>query len=232
MTLLRKILLFALFKPLIASCLIALLLMPCVFAEAISNYQQKSQFQQALEKINSLSADELEIDSVPFCRSYTCREIVNIKITSEDWQQATQLLNKKPRTAFMERALLAEIYSRLEVIASRAANTQYDIGGTFKVEKMPRVDSAQLDCVDESFNMFVFLNLLNNDGKLYWHKVGNIVHRGWLFDLDYPHTALTLVDKNTQEQYVIDSWFHDSGRPPELVSLHVWKSGWVPEGFN
>lgn len=206
-------------------------LMSHVSADSPSSYQQMSQFQLALQQIHSLPKDSLTLSSIPFCRQYTCNEIINIEISEQDWLQATQLLNEKPYSARMERALLTEVYSRMEVLLGRMARTQYDIGGTFKVEMLPRANSIQLDCIDEAFNMYVFLNLLNNEGKLYWHEVGNIVHRGWLLDLNYPHTALTVIDKNTQEQFVIDAWFHDNGRPPELISLQQWKSGWTPADF-
>ncbi len=229
---LRKILLYILINKVLVSALILLLSVNIVFAEAQSNHQQKSQFQLAIEKIYSLSTDSLSLNSIPFCRQYTCQEIINIAIPKMEWLQATQLLNEKPRSASLERALLTEVFSRMEVILGRIARTQYDIGGTFRVDKMPQVNSIQLDCVDEAFNMYVFFNLLNNEGRLYWHEVGNIVHRGWLFDMNYPHTALTVIDKNTREQFVIDSWFHDNGRPPELLSLQRWKSGWTPADFR
>ena len=101
----------------------------------------------------------------------------------------------------------------------------------FKVDAEPQVYSEQLDCVDEAFNMHMYLHLLNNEGKLHWHRIGEIVHRGWLLDLSYPHTALTIIETSNGAQFVVDSWFHDSGRPPEILSLQQWKSGWTPPDF-
>ncbi|MFK7794371.1 MAG: hypothetical protein AB8B89_03405 [Gammaproteobacteria bacterium] len=155
-----------------------------------------------------------------------------MSIPELEWNEATSVLIKKPLFAKMERAILSEVVSRIEVLMGRVTNTQYDIGGTFRAKTLENINSVQLDCVDEAFNMYVFLNLLNNQHKLHWHNVSEIVHRGWLLDGLYPHTALSIVELETSDRFVIDSWFHDNGRPPELVPLQVWKAGWTPEDFR
>ena len=194
--------------------------------------QQKSPYQKAIETLQQIPVESLNIESVPFCMRYTCREMKSIQLPAPAWQQATDLLSTQPASAKMERAILTEVISHIEVLVGRLTNTQYDIGGTFRADTMPKVQSTQLDCVDEAFNMHSFLHLLNNEGKLYWHNVGGLVHRGWLIDLSYPHTALSIIEKDTGEQFVIDSWFHDNGRPPEVIALPQWKAGWTPENFK
>lgn len=202
-----------------------------VCAENVQGLSQPTQFQKAIEYLHQYPLESLELNAVPFCYHYTCRVIESIQIPAEAWAQATQVLAVPAKSAPLERALLAEAISRIEVLVGRITATQYDVGGTFKVDAKPRVDSAQLDCVDEAFNMHMYLHLLNKDGKLHWHRIGDLVHRGWLLDLDYPHTALAIVQNDTNERFVIDSWFHDNGRPPEVVSLQQWKAGWTPANF-
>ena len=189
---------------------------------------QATQYQKAINKFHSLDVSALQLNKIPYCLNHTCREETHISFNSSDWADMTNVLSQDPGSARMERAYLAEIVSRFEVYSSRLANTQYDIGMTFKVQKVPVVNSTQLDCVDEAFNMYVLLNLLKNDGKLRWHSVGKLVHRGWLFDLSYPHTAMSIIEKDSLDVIVIDSWFHDNGRPPELVTYEKWKAGWTP----
>ena len=212
------------------ACLIAT---SCAYVNAsdVRSVVQPTQFQKAIEYLHQYPVKSLAIDAVPFCYRYTCREIATINIPKRDWDRATQALVVQPSSAQMERALLSEVISRIEVMVARITATQYDIGGTFKVDAEPQVHSAQLDCVDEAFNMHMYLHLLNNEGKLHWHRIGEVVHRGWLLDLSYPHTALTIVEKSSGAQFVVDSWFHDSGRPPEILSLQQWKSGWTPPDF-
>ena len=45
----------------------------------------------------------------------------------------------------------------------------------------------------------------------------------------YPHTAVLLKDKTSNEEFIIDSWFHDNGKPAEVILLKKWKRGWKPE---
>ena len=201
-------------------------------AEVDHPAQDQGQYQKAIEALHNLSPETIKLAAAPFCFGYTCKEIESIEIPQAEWAQATRLLNDKPVSAKMERALLVETVSYIEVLVGRITHTQYDIGGTFRAKKLPQVNSVQLDCVDETFNMYVYLSLLNNQGKLYWHRVGEVVHRGWLLDLLYPHTALSIVELGTTDQYVIDPWFHDNGRPPELVSLQNWLQGWTPDNFR
>lgn len=205
-----------------------------MLVEAASKYdmQQPSQYQRAIETLQSYPVETLTVAAVPFCLGYTCREIKSVQIPNATWEHVTSKLNSVASSAQMERALLSEVLSHIEVLMGRLTNTQYDIGGTFKVDSMPQVYSAQLDCVDEAFNMFMFLHILNNEGKLHWHTIGDIVHRGWLIDFSYPHTALSVVENNSGKEFVIDSWFHDGGRPPEVIPLQLWKKGWIPEDFK
>lgn len=200
-------------------------------ADNTQNVAQSTQFQKAIEYLHQYPFESLSLAAVPFCYRYTCRVRETIQIPEADWVRATQILSVRPESAQMERALLSEVVSRIEILVARITATQYDIGGTFKVDAMPEVHSAQLDCVDEASNMHMYLHLLNNTHKLHWHRVGELVHRGWLLDFSYPHTALTIVENASNEHYVIDSWFHDSGRPPEVISLQQWKSGWTPADF-
>ena len=149
-------------------------------AENVRGLPQQTQFQNAIEYLHQYPLESLELNAVPFCYHYTCKVIESIQIPAEAWARATQVLAVPANSAPLERALLAEAISRIEVLVGRITATQYDVGGTFKVDAKPRVDSAQLDCVDEAFNMHMYLHLLNKDGKLHWHRIGKLVHRGWL----------------------------------------------------
>jgi|TARA_B110000240_G_C13201155_1_gene326246 hypothetical protein len=94
-----------------------------------------------------------------------------------------------PRSAQMERAILAEVVSRIERLMGRLTNTQYDIGGTFRVKSLGKLYSLQLDCVDEAFNSDVYLDLLNIEGQIHWYTISEVVHWGWLVDSSYPYST-------------------------------------------
>ena len=193
---------------------------------------QKSQYQIAINMLSNVPVETLDMQSIPFCIRYTCRELISVEIPQSKWNAITEVLINKPKSARMERAILSEVVSQIEILMGRVTNTQYDLGGTFRAKSAKKLNSTQLDCVDEAFNMNVYLNLLNNQGKLHWHRVSDVVHRGWLFDLAYPHTALSIAELNSGDRFVIDSWFHDNGRPPEVLPLSIWKAGWTPSDFR
>lgn len=189
-----------------------------------------SLFKQALRLKQLYPAEQLTIQEFPLCLQYTCNQLQLISIGTEDWRQLVTPLEKVPANAAMERAMLAEVISRIEIYIGRVIGTSYDLGGTFPAKKKgAKVRSLQLDCIDEAFNMYVYMSLLRNDDKLRWHNLGELVHRGWLLDGKYPHTAYTLREKGSSQRYVVDSWFLDAGRPPVVLPVDIWESGWVPE---
>ena len=36
-----------------------------------------------------------------------------------------------------------------------------------------------------------------------------------------------MIEKTSLDVIVIDTWFHDNGRLPELVTYEKWKAGWT-----
>jgi ATP phosphoribosyltransferase regulatory subunit HisZ len=103
--------------------------------------RQMTQFQRAIEALNNISVQTLSLDAAPFCLRYTCREIISVKIPEPEWNDATKVLSEKPNSAQMERAILAEVVSRIEILMGRLTNTQYDIGGTFRAKSLSKLYS-------------------------------------------------------------------------------------------
>ena len=117
----------------------------------------------------------------------------------------------------------------METIVGRMTNTQYDNAGTFLLYlDLGKAKSHQMDCIDESINSFSYLKLLENENKLHFHKLEGLVSRGGLV-AGYPHTAVLLIEHNTNKKFVVDSWFLANGRPATVVQYKLWKSGWKPK---
>ena len=165
----------------------------------------------------------------PVCSRYGCEVVQRIGLDAETWQELTAVFDAEPKSPAMERALLAEWVGQMEVVVGRLTNTQYDVEGTFIMYTTPdRHKSMQMDCVDEAENVNVYLSLLEAEGKLRWHRINGRVHRGF-FIKGYPHTAMSIQDTQTEQVYVLDSWFYENGRPAFILPLDVWKSGWKPQ---
>ena len=96
-----------------------------------------------------------------------------------------------------------------------------------------KTGKGQLDCVDESTNTTIFLMILKQKGLLPFHEIEQpqvrwpiISGRGWM------HKTAVITEKETGEQFAVDSWFEDSGVNPWIVSLEAWRNGWHPDQLN
>lgn len=160
----------------------------------------------------------------PVCHGQGCRHLDQVRLTPDQWQWATAPLATPASAAAAERAALAETVRRFEVLTGEATGTSADLAGTFPGTGKP----GQLDCLDEAANVQTYLRLLAGAGLLRHHVPAQRVHRGF-FVFGWPHSAAAVVEQASGRAFVVDAWFHPHGAPPEVVTLDVWKSGWVPE---
>ena len=144
------------------------------------------------------------------------------------WQKILSYFNSKIDSAEAERAVLAQVIAYIEEVVGAQTNTQYDLGGTFNIYlNLKKAKSEQMDCVDESANTLLYLRILVQNKKINFHEVAGLRSRGGLW-AGYPHTAVLLLDKQSKEKFIIDSWFHENGQPAEIVPFKRWKKGWKP----
>lgn len=168
------------------------------------------------------------LHNLPICSNYGCAEISHVSIDVLQWQKILSYFNVSIDSPETERGLLVEVISYIETIVGEQTNTQYDIGGTFNIYlNLNKVKSKQMDCVDESANTLLYLRILDQHKKINFHKIAGLRSRGGIF-AGYPHTAVLLQDKLSEEKFIIDSWFHDNGQPAEVVPYKAWKKGWRP----
>ena len=105
----------------------------------------------------------------------------------------------------------------LEHIAGTQTPTFRDRGRNPIVDDWP----GQMDCIDESTNTKRYLDLLQERGLLRWHRVVERAYRTpHLVD---PHWAGQIVELETLDHYVVDSWFLDNGELPYIQAISAWK---------
>lgn len=185
-----------------------------------SSYQKD--YKAALQR-NGIEEDFTRF-SFEHCHGYGCRLKTPISLTPQQWKNIT-LPFSSPKTALKERQAIANSIGNFEKTVGEIAGTKVDIHGTFK-----KLGDFQLDCTDESINTSIYLSLLEQEELLRHHIVLApttripLVHSGY-----WPHKTALIQDKNTEEVYAVDSWFHDNGAPAEIVLLEQWKDGWKPQ---
>ncbi|MEM7401047.1 MAG: hypothetical protein AAF304_03760 [Pseudomonadota bacterium] len=170
-----------------------------------------------------------ELQHIPVCSNYGCKTITNISITESQWKNILSYFSNTTNSAIAEREQLRKAIGQIELIAGEQTNTQYDLGGTFKIyANIKSAKSEQMDCIDESTNTLLYLRLLNQNKKLKFHEILGLRSRGGL-RAGYPHTAVLLKDNTSGQKFIIDSWFHGNGEPAEVVLYANWKRGWKPK---
>jgi hypothetical protein len=163
-----------------------------------------------------------------YCTGYGCSQRWNIVITEEEWDTVRAIFSRTPASAEDERRLIAEAIGQVEQIIGPKAHTSDDEAGAAIVPMGST--RGQLDCIDESHNTHMFLSFMDEEGYFIWHDLGPVAKRGMVFDRWFHNTAV-VVEKDTGDSYVIDSWFGLNGAPADVVALDVWMEGWHPEGF-
>ncbi len=155
------------------------------------------------------------------CHGRDCRIRTRVKLSGGEWGRVASLF--PAASARDERQRIKKAIGMLEQMTGKKAGTSGDLGGTFD----GAFSKGQMDCEDETMNTGVYLTMLENRKLLRFHRVAGRAHRGYFFNR-WPHRAVQVEEKKSHKTFVVDSWFHDNGKPAEIVALQDWENGWRP----
>jgi len=158
------------------------------------------------------------------CYGHSCATVVSDSLSPEEWHAATAPLVLPVQSAADERHAISLAIAAMEDIVGRHTGTSIDSGGNLVGFGRP----SQMDCIDESTNTNTYLLMLEREGLLKHHTVASRSTRFGLF-VGMPHTTAVIRENETQQRYVVDSWFHDNGKPPYIERLELWKAGGEPD---
>lgn len=158
------------------------------------------------------------------CRAYGCNQVEHLSFTNQEWRTILALFDPPPADADAERQRVARAIARLEQLVGERTGTHRDLGGTFP----GAFQEGQMDCVDEASNTTAYLTMFHAAGVLRFHQVEIPAWRGFVLVGGWPHTAAVIRESASGELFVVDSWFHNNGLPPEIVPLQAWQEGWNP----
>jgi hypothetical protein len=157
------------------------------------------------------------------CHGGTCSLVSQVGLADADWRRISAVFDAAAPDAGAERAQIAEAIARFETVVGRLTDTSDDRAEN----RLGKAWWSQMDCIDESTNTTTYLRILAQAGLLRWHRVEARATRGW-FLFGWPHTTAVISETGTAARWAVDSWFHDNGRPPEIVPLELWRRGWRP----
>lgn len=165
--------------------------------------------------------------NIPVCSGYGCANIDTVRLDEAEWRAVRARFHPRADSPAAERRLIAGAIGQLERSVGPKTGTEGDKGGTFP----GMFEAGQMDCIDESTNTTVYLRLLVAENLLHWHEVGPDATRGY-FLFGWPHTTATIREKNSGDEYAVDSWFFDNGVEPVVIPLKQWRAGWRPPAHN
>lgn len=158
------------------------------------------------------------------CHGGTCTIVSQVALDETQWARIAAAFTPVPSDAQDERARIAEAIARFEAIVGAITDTSDDRAEN----QFGKTWTSQMDCIDESTNTTTYLKILAQADLLRWHRVEDRVTRGW-FLFGWPHTTAVVSEVRTGARWVVDSWFFENGKPPVIVPLDLWKTGWRPD---
>ena len=171
---------------------------------------------QLLASLPVLAVDR-PLPVITICYNYNCNRTAHVRPASGEWQAVRNQFRPAARSAVEERQMIRRAIAILEHIAGMQTPTFRDRGRNPIVDDWP----GQMDCIDESTNTARYLDLLQERGLLNWHRaVGRTYRTPHLVD---PHWAGQIIELDTLDHYVVDSWFLDNGELPYIQALNAWK---------
>lgn len=170
---------------------------------------------------------DIVTDPVPgrfsVCHGGTCALVSQVALDESEWGRVAAVFSTPAGSAAEERERVAAAIAQFETVVGAITGTSDD-----RAENGRGKDwSNQMDCVDESTNTTTYLRILAQAGHLRWHRVEDRVTRGW-FLFGWPHTTAVMSEVATGARWAVDSWFYENGKPPVIVPLDLWRTGWRP----
>ena len=163
-----------------------------------------------------LMAVDRPLPEVTICYNYDCNRTAHVRPAAGEWQTVVNQFKPPARLAAEERDMIRRAIAVLEHIAGTQTPTFRDRGRNPIVDDWP----GQMDCIDESMNTKRYLDLLQERNLLRWHRVADRAYRApHLFD---QHWAGQIIELETLDSYIVDSWFLDNGNMPYIQAFNNW----------
>ncbi|WP_078485405.1 hypothetical protein [Solemya velum gill symbiont] len=185
----------------------------------------------AVNLLNPESSGKPQIDDpdpsrFSVCYGNTCHTVEHVSLSPQQWEAVREFFLPLAETPEQERSQIANAIAYLEVEVGKQINSLGDRGGNLKGFGS---SSNQLDCVDESTNSTSYMRMMEKDGLFQFHRVDKKRQHGFLIIGGWPHSTAAIQETGSGKRWAVDSWFHDNGTKPDIVTMKKWKAGWRPE---
>lgn len=155
-------------------------------------------------------------EEVVICYNYSCSAKTPVRFAEEQLQRVRTVLERSA-DAFTERVAISWAVGRMYFFAGQQTPIWRDRGGNYDDDDA----NGRMDCIDHSTNTTSWLGVFERRGWLKFHSVMPPVKRGFFA----VHWGARIVERATNEQYIVDSWFFDNGDPAAVFTHGEWRRG-------
>lgn len=168
-----------------------------------------------------LAALPVRAEEVEICFNYGCSAKATVQLSAADLARVGSLFADAGDAA-AERRAVADAVAVLYAAAGSQTPVWRDRGGNLDDDEA----DGRMDCIDHSTNTTAWLRLIEAQGWLRHHAVGERVKRRRLI---FEHWSARIVESGTGAAYAVDTWFLDPGHPATIFPLEEWLGGAYPE---
>lgn len=158
---------------------------------------------------------------VTICYNYGCAVKAKVQFGYDEMAQLDQLF-EEVGNAVVERVSIQLAIGHLSRLAGKQTPIHNDKGENFADDGI----EGRMDCIDHSNTTTEYLKLIDARGLLAFHRVLEPIDRApHLLDV---HWSARIQETESGEQYAVDTWFFDNGKPAAIFSLRDWLKGAEP----
>ena len=166
----------------------------------------------------SLAAQPAQILLV--CHGFGCTYRNAFVLTPERIAYLRSLL-REPRSASDERKAIGRAVAWFDREGGRVAST---VGRIAYAGAGTKSGPGQMDCIDLTANVTELLLVLERNGLIRFHRLGEQVSRGLFIDGRRPHTTPVIVEIANNRQWSVDSWTKAYGQMPDIMTIAEWRN--------
>lgn len=163
-------------------------------------------------------------ETVRVCYNWECSVETEVPLMRSDLRPAARLF-LEAHDAASEREAIRRAIAVLATTVARATPIGSDLPGNL----LDYGVDGRMDCIDHSRTTSEYLRLFERRHWLRFHRVREPVVRAPL--LVNVHWAALIEERDSSNQFVIDTWFRPNGEPAEVFELDAWRRGATPSAY-
>lgn len=205
----------------------ALLVLTAVCTSASAQEAPAEEWRQRGERLVAVNRGRADGAADPLtapmmvCRDTACAQSSEVQLDDDEARMIRAVFGHGADSPATERAMIARAIAQVETFVGAQNGTWRDHArNTRETED----EDGQMDCVSESINTLTYLGRLSQSGLLPQHEIGSFVMR---YVVVLQHVAVEMIERQSGDSFVIDSWDGDNGEEPLIEPYVSWRMAFL-----